>query len=134
VQSLNREAVKGMGGLQMSRREHGLGLKRGTVALKAHQAEWEREAARTIKRFDGYFRTGGQRISSMSAAQQSRTIPAKPILDIAVAAPDLAAAEACRPALEKAGYRQSSSTVGDELLFVAGDFAADTRSAAQFTS
>ena len=34
-----------MCGLQISRREHGLGLKRGTVALQAHQAEWERAAA-----------------------------------------------------------------------------------------
>ena len=44
-----------MDGLQMSRHEHGLGLKRGTVALKAHQAEWEREAARTIKRLTAIF-------------------------------------------------------------------------------
>lgn len=115
-----------MCGLQISRREHGPGLKCGTVSLKAHQAEWEREAARTIQRLTAVFGPAAADIQHVGSTAIP-AIPAKPILDIAVAAPDLAAAEACRPALEKAEYRQSRSTAGDELLFVAGDFAADTR-------
>lgn len=102
------------------------GLKRGTVALQTHQAGWEREAALTISRLADIFGPTASDIQHVGSTAIP-AIPAKPILDIAVAAPNLAAAETCRPALEKAGYRQSSSTVGDELLFVTGDFAADTR-------
>ena len=102
------------------------GLARGTVALQAHQTEWEQEAARTIRLLADLLGPAASDIQHVGSTAIP-AIQAKPILDIAVATADFTAVEACRPALEKAGYRQSTNAVGDELLFGAGDFAANTR-------
>ena len=64
-----------------------IGMKRGTVYLEPHQAEWERIAEETIltlKSILGSIAADIQHIGSTSII----TISAKPIIDIAVAAND----------------------------------------------
>ena len=104
-----------------------IGMKRGTVYLEPHQSEWERAAEETICTLQsilGSIATDIQHIGSTSI----RTISAKPIIDIAVAVNDYELILSKRDVLEKADIVFRFDERPEQLLFVMGDFAKDTRS------
>ena len=104
-----------------------IGMKRGTVYLEPHQAEWERiaeETIQTLKNILGSIAADIQHIGSTSI----RTISAKPIIDIAVAVNDYELILSKRDVLEKADIIFRFDERPEQLLFVMGDFARDTRS------
>ena len=104
-----------------------IGMKRGTVYLEPHQAEWERiaeETIQTLKNILGSIAADIQHIGSTSI----RTISAKPIIDIAVAVNDYELILSKRDVLEKSNIVFRFDERPDQLLFVMGDFEKDTRS------
>lgn len=103
-----------------------LGLKRGTVQLKKHDPAWAEIAAETIKLLRSTLDTAAVDIQHVGSTA-IRGIYAKPILDIAVLATAFAAVEARIPALERAGIIYRGYDRPGEMLFVLGDFSADTR-------
>ena len=104
-----------------------IGMKRGTVYLEPHQAEWERaaeETIQTLKRILGSVAVDIQHIGSTSI----RKISAKPIIDITVAVNYYELILSKRDELEKADIVFRFDERPDQLLFVMGDFEKDTRS------
>ena len=104
-----------------------IGMKRGTVFLEPHLTEWEiaaKEAIRTIKSILGDIAADIQHIGSTSI----RTIRAKPIIDIVVAVNDYELILSKRDVLEKSNIVFRFDERPEQLLFVMGDFAKDTRS------
>ena len=104
-----------------------IGMKRGTVYLEPHQAEWERiaeETIQTLKNILGSIAADIQHIGSTSI----RTISAKPIIDIAVAVNDYELILSKRDVLENADIIFRFDERPEQLLFIMGDFARDTRS------
>lgn len=103
-----------------------LGLKRGTVELYPHDTRWETAAAQTIaflKTLLGDTAVDIRHVGSTAI----RGICAKPILDIAVAVRSLSEMESLAPMLEEHGVIFRGQDHPGQLLFVMGDFAADTR-------
>ena len=103
-----------------------IGLKRGLVELYPHEAEWEDNAAVTIEKLAGIFGTAAkdiQHVGSTSIAD----IKAKPIIDIAVAVDSFDDVYPLVPALEEKGFYRRRHEIEDDMLFVCGDLAADTR-------
>ena len=103
-----------------------LGLKRGTVILCPHEEEWEREAEKTIRMLTPLFGDSAADIQHVGSTA-IRTISAKPILDLAVAARDMEAVRGRIPVLEAAGVIFRGEDHPGEFLFVMGDFERDTR-------
>ena len=102
-------------------------MKRGTVYLEPHQSVWEKaaeETIRTLKSILGSVAADIQHIGSTSI----RTISAKPIIDIAVAVNDYELILSKRDELKKADIVFRFDERPEQLLFVMGDFAKDTRS------
>ena len=102
------------------------GMKRGAVYLEEHQIEWELDAEntiRTIKRLLGDTAVDIQHIGSTSI----KTIPAKPIIDIAVAVNDYDAVLRKKELLEQEQIIFRFDERPQQLLFVKGDFEQDTR-------
>ncbi len=98
-----------------------LGLKRGTVRLCPHETEWEKEAARTIaalREILGDAAADAQHVGSTAV----KTIMAKPIVDIAVAAEDFGRVLAKRDALEQAGFYYRPGSLEGQLLFAKGSY------------
>ena len=98
-----------------------LGLRRGTVALYPHETEWEEEAARTIrllKEILGDAASDMQHVGSTAV----KSIMAKPIVDIAVAAEDFGRVLALREPLERAGFYYRPGSLEGQLLFAKGSF------------
>ena len=103
-----------------------LGLKRGTVYLSGHDPLWDAAAQQTIqvlKRVLGEAAADIQHVGSTSI----RGIKAKPIIDLAVGVRDYEAVMAKREALGKEGIVFRFDERPEQLLFVMGDFAQDTR-------
>ena len=105
-----------------------LGLKRGTVVLQPHDKQWEVQARQVMDRLArvlGEAACDIQHIGSTAIAH----ISAKPILDIAVGMNDPEQVFAFAEELERAGviFRARDTDRDGGLLFVMGDFAADTR-------
>lgn len=105
-----------------------LGLKRGTVSLLPHDAQWEVQARQVIdllRRVLGAAACDIQHVGSTSIAH----ISAKPILDLAVGMKDPEQVFAFAEELERHGviFRARDTDKDGGLLFVMGDFAADTR-------
>lgn len=100
------------------------GLKRGTVELHTHERRWEQLAEETIMQLRELFGDMATDIQHVGSTAIWR-IRAKPILDIAVAVRDLAAAMQMIPGLETAGFRVAQPEA-DGLLLVLGDFEQDT--------
>lgn len=98
-----------------------LGLHRGTVALYPHEAEWEEEAARTIETLRAIV---GDAAGDMQHVGSTaiRSIMAKPIVDIAVAAEDFDRLLAKREPLERAGFYYRGDRLEGQLLFARGSF------------
>lgn len=99
-----------------------LGLRRGTVALVAHEEEWEREAQRTIAKLQEIL--GGvaydiQHVGSTSVP----SIKAKPIVDIAVAVRDFTEVLTHEDRLRAHGfYYRPKVHLGEQLLFACGSY------------
>ena len=104
-----------------------LGLKRGTVTLCPHETEWENTAAETIGLLKTIFGTRAADIQHVGSTA-IRSVRAKPIVDIAVAARDMEGVRDLIPALEEAGVFFRGEDHPGEFLFVMGDFTNDTRS------
>ena len=104
-----------------------IGMKRGTVYIEPHKAEWERaaeETIRTLKAILGSTAVDIQHIGSTSI----KTISAKPIIDIAVAVDDFDDILSKREELRQNGIIYRFEESPGQLLFVMGDFEKDTRS------
>ncbi|WP_024860608.1 GrpB family protein [Ruminococcus flavefaciens] len=101
-----------------------LGLRRGTVAVEPHNAEWETAAQQTIAQLRsilGSIVMDAQHIGSTSI----KGICAKPIIDIVVGAADFNDILGMNDVLEKNGFIFRGQDVPEQYLYVCGD--ADTR-------
>ena len=103
-----------------------LGLKRGTVTLCPHEAEWERTAEATAVMLRTLFGEAASDVQHVGSTAV-RGIRAKPILDLAVAVRDFDAVRGKIPLLEEHGVRFRGEERPGEWLFVMGDFDADMR-------
>ena len=106
-----------------------LGLKRGTVELLPHEKEWEERGAQVVALLRDVLGDAARDIQHIGSTSIVH-ISAKPILDIAVGMDDPEQVLAFVPALEERGviFRNHGGDDEGGLLFVMGDFAADTRS------
>ena len=98
-----------------------LGLPRGTVALYPHETEWEAEAARTIETLRDILGDAAGDVQHVGSTS-IRSIMAKPIVDIAVAANDLDHVLEQREPLERAGFYYRPGSLEGQLLFACGSF------------
>ena len=106
-----------------------LGLKRGTVELLPHEKEWETQAKQVIDLLWEVLGDVARDIQHVGSTSITR-ICAKPILDIAVGMSEPEQMLEFCSALEARGVIFRAHGGDDEggLLFVMGDFEADTRS------
>ena len=98
----------------------GLGLRRGTVAVEAHDDGWERLAADTIKRLKDILQDvliDAQHVGSTAV----RHIYAKPIIDIAVGVSDFAELLSRNELLERNGFIFRGQDHPGQYLYVCGD-------------
>ena len=103
-----------------------IGLKRGTVRLEEHQAEWEAVAVKTIgtlKAILGDWAVDIQHVGSTSI----KWICAKPIIDIAVAVRNLKDVERFIGTLNEYGVVFRRYYGPGQMFFVMGDFSNDIR-------
>ena len=105
-----------------------LGLKRGTVALMPHERAWEDAARQVIDRLWQVLGHAARDIQHVGSTAITH-ISAKPIVDIAVGMDNPEQVLAFCDALEEQGIIFRNHGKDDEggLLFVTGDFVADTR-------
>lgn len=93
------------------------GLKRGTVAIIDHQAEWADVAQRAIVQLKAIFGNAAVDIQHIGSTA-IRGIQAKPIIDIAVGVRSFAGLDDALAALEAAGYQKSHNRFSSNLLYV----------------
>ena len=103
-----------------------IGMKRGKVYLEKHQIEWERNAEKTIHIIKFILQNDVEDIQHIGSTS-IKTIPAKPIIDIAVAVRDYDTILLKKDELEKENIIFRFDERPRELLFVMGDFENDTR-------
>lgn len=103
-----------------------IGMKRGTVYLEAHQPAWEQSAAAVIGDLQAALHGLDADIHHVGSTS-IKTIKAKPIIDIAVGVSDLDAVIARNPALAAFDIIFRFDERPSHLLYVKGDFDADTR-------
>lgn len=103
-----------------------IGMKRGTVYLEDHRAEWETEAARTAAVIGRILQSGAADVRHVGSTSV-KSIPAKPIIDIAAAVYDYEYVLSKKDALEAEGIIFRFDERPSQLLFVMGDFENDTR-------
>ena len=97
-----------------------LGLKRGAVQLYDHEKAWEYEAAEVIGRLRVLLGDAADDIQHIGSTSIP-SIKAKPIIDIAVAAPDFEKILALAPILRENGfYYRPGNTTENGLLFACG--------------
>lgn len=102
------------------------GLKRGTVHLEPHQADWEADARETIgalKRLLGETAIDVQHVGSTAIP----AVHAKPIIDLAVGVRELRDLMPKLEMLRENGFVYRGEDVRGQALLVRGDFDADTR-------
>lgn len=104
-----------------------IGLEKGTVRLEKHDPEWEAEARRTIDKLKEILGGGARDIQHVGSTAV-RSIMAKPIIDIAVAANSYGCVLRHAKELERAGfyYLPEDSKDMDQLFFAAGSYYAGT--------
>ena len=103
-----------------------IGLKRGIVELRSHEAEWENIAEKTIAELEDILGSAALDIQHVGSTS-IKTISAKPIIDVAIAVHSFSDALAKLPELEKRGYmRRNLGNVG-EVFLSCGDDEKDTR-------
>ncbi|MFR8089198.1 MAG: GrpB family protein [Lachnospirales bacterium] len=98
-----------------------IGLKRGTVQLYDHDPAWEEEARRTIlqlRNILGGIITDIQHVGSTSI----RSIKAKPIIDIMLAADRFEDILAFEEPLREAGFYYRPGNLPHQLLFACGNY------------
>lgn len=102
-------------------RDFMLGLKKGVVELAAHTEEWHQLFAEEEARLHdaiGEFVVAIEHVGSTSVCG----IPAKPILDVAVAVQDKASGERCIKPLEDIGYEyRGENGIAGRFYFVKGE-------------
>ena len=100
-----------------------LGLPRGTVLLCSHDPAWDLEARCTALRLKEILGDTAIRIEHVGSSAIP-SIPAKPIVDLAVGVSDFGAVLSCVPALETAGffYRPGKDDLPEQLLFACGSY------------
>lgn len=106
-----------------------LGLKRGTVELLPHEKEWEEQGRQVVALLREVLGDAACDIQHVGSTAMTH-ICAKPILDIAVGMTDPEQVFEFCAALEERGviFRDRGGDDEGGLLFVMGDFEADTRS------
>ena len=103
-----------------------IGLKRGTVLLEEHQISWEQNAKETISEIQtalNGLNADVQHVGSTSI----KSIKAKPIIDIAVAVNDFDEVITRNNKLAEYDIVFRFDERPEHLLYVKGDFEADTR-------
>lgn len=105
---------------------HGLGLRRGSVALRPHDPCWLAMAADCIARLKGLLGAAAIDIQHVGSTA-IREIRAKPILDIAIGVAALEDIQKYIPALAQHNVIYRGQDQPGQLLFVKGDFEQDTR-------
>ncbi len=103
-----------------------IGMKRGTVYLEDHRSEWETAAAQTIRIIKSVLQNDAADVQHVGSTS-IKTIPAKPIIDIAVGVSDYEAVLMKKDALEAENIIFRFDERPEQLLFVMGDFENDTR-------
>lgn len=98
-----------------------IGLKRGTVKLCEHEAEWEENAALTIEKLKRIFGAAAVDIAHVGSTSITK-IKAKPIIDIAVAVNSFEDVAPLVPALQANGFLRRHWETADQLLFACGDY------------
>ena len=99
-----------------------IGLERGKVKLLPHDPEWELEAARTVEELRTLLGSVAKDIRHVGSTSVP-TIPAKPIIDIAVAADDFTAVLNLEELLREHGYYyRHEQDLANQLLFAKGSF------------
>lgn len=99
-----------------------IGLKRGTVALYNHDAEWENEAERTIRVLKEIL---GEVVCDIAhvGSTSIKSIKAKPIIDIAVAVKSFEDVLKDEGKLKENGfYYRPADDLNEQLLFACGSF------------
>ena len=97
-----------------------IGLKRGIVRLEDHDAEWAASAARVIAVLRAVLGADAEDIQHVGSTS-IRGIPAKPIVDIAVAMRDVGAARRHDKALAARGIFYRKEEFGGQLLYFMGE-------------
>lgn len=103
-----------------------IGLKRGTVELISHQADWENEANKIILLLKSIFKEAAVDIQHVGSTA-IRSICAKPIIDIAVGMEKVNDIKPYMELLSEKGVMFCKEDVQGQLLFVIGDFEKDIR-------
>ena len=103
-----------------------IGLKRGTVELNSHRAEWENEAANTILLLKSILKDAAIDIQHVGSTA-IRSICAKPIIDIAVGMENVNDIKPYIELLSEKGVIFRNEDVQGQLLFVMGDFEKNIR-------
>ena len=103
-----------------------IGLKRGTVLLEEHQISWEQNAKETIIEIQVALKGLNPDIQYVGSTSIN-SIKAKPIIDIAVAVNDYDEVIARNDKLAKYDIVFRFDERPEQLLYVKGDFEADTR-------
>lgn len=102
-------------------------MKRGTVYLEAHNADWEIKAEETIKVIKEILADQASAVEHIGSTA-IKSIKAKPIIDIVVGVSDYEGILAKKDELERAGIVFRMDERPEQLLFVVGDFENDSRS------
>jgi len=99
-----------------SSRSARIGLKRGTVRLQSHHPEWARSFAREQKRL---LKALGPLLADLQHVGSTAIpgVPAKPIIDIAVAISSLKRADEAIKIIESLGYEYRADRGGPGRLF-----------------
>ena len=103
-----------------------IGLKRGTVLLEEHQLAWEENARDTISDIQTAL-DGLNPIVEHVGRTSIKSIKAKPIIDIAIAVNDFDEVIARNNKLAEYSIIFRFDERPEHLLYVKGDFEADTR-------
>lgn len=98
-----------------------IGLKRGTVKLCEHEAEWEENAVLTIEKLKRIFGAAAVDIAHVGSTSITK-IKAKPIIDIAVAVNSFEDVKPLIPELQANGFLRRHWETADQLLFACGDY------------
>ena len=103
-----------------------IGLKRGTVKLLPHDAEWDRVASEAVCQLRRIFGDVARDIRHVGSTA-IRAIKAKPIIDIAVAVDALEDVVPLIDAMAACGFHRKDVGHDKQIFFSAGDMAQDTR-------